>query len=275
MPRDVFVTGGTGYIGRRLSAALLQRGHRVRVLTRPASAGRVPDGARAVMGDALDAGSFLADLGPDDTLVHLVGTPHPSPAKAAEFRRVDLPSIEASVTAASAAGVAHLVYVSVAHPAPVMAAYIAVRSAGEAAIARARLTATVLRPWYVLGPGHWWPVVLLPIYGIFRLASAANPQIRPGLILRKWKNQTRSDFRRNSVESRVQNHRARGLLRRRARRRDPQRRCARVGDGAQSAVVSGDRDARPHRGWSDRALAGHHQGRIHARRTLVGGWVAG
>jgi nucleoside-diphosphate-sugar epimerase len=169
MPRDVFVTGGTGYIGRRLSAALLQRGHRVRVLTRPASAGRVPDGARAVMGDALDAGSFLADLGPDDTLVHLVGTPHPSPAKAAEFRRVDLPSIEASVTAASAAGVAHLVYVSVAHPAPVMAAYIAVRSAGEAAIARARLTATVLRPWYVLGPGHWWPVVLLPIYGIFRL----------------------------------------------------------------------------------------------------------
>jgi len=176
MPRDVFVTGGTGYIGRRLSAALLQRGHRVRVLTRPASAGHVPDGARAVMGDALDATSFVADLGPGDTLVHLVGTPHPSPATAAEFRRVDLPSIEASVTAALAAGVAHLVYVSVARPAPVMAAYIAVRSAGEAAIARARLTATVLRPWYVLGPGHWWPVVLLPIYGIFRLL----PRTREG-----------------------------------------------------------------------------------------------
>lgn len=80
---------------------------------------------------------------PADTIVHLVGTPHPSPAKAAEFRAVDLPSIHASVEAASAAGVSHLVYVSVAHPAPIMKAYIDVRSAGESAIAAAGLTATV------------------------------------------------------------------------------------------------------------------------------------
>ena len=45
-----------------------------------------------------------------------------------------------------------------------MQAYIAVRMAGEAAIARAGLTATVLRPWYVMGPGHRWPVMLKPIY---------------------------------------------------------------------------------------------------------------
>ena len=169
MATDVFVTGGTGYIGRRLAGALLARGHRVRVLTRPASAGHVTPGAEPILGNALDAASFGACLGARDTLVHLVGTPHPSPAKAAEFRRVDLPSIEASVAAASAAGVAHLVYVSVAHPAPVMRAYIDVRSAGEAAIARAGLTATVLRPWYVLGPGHWWPVVLMPVYAVLRL----------------------------------------------------------------------------------------------------------
>jgi hypothetical protein len=49
--------------------------------------------------------------------VHLVGTSHPSPAKAAEFQRVDLPSIQAAVSAARSANVAHLVYVSVAHPA--------------------------------------------------------------------------------------------------------------------------------------------------------------
>jgi uncharacterized protein YbjT (DUF2867 family) len=168
MPMDVFVTGGTGYIGRRLSAALLGRGHRVRVLTRPASAGRVAAGATAVVGNALDAASFATALGRQETLVHLVGTPHPSPSKAAEFRRVDLPSIEASVAAAAAAGIAHLVYVSVAHPAPLMKAYIEARSAGEAAIERADLTATILRPWYVLGPGHWWPVALMPVYSLLR-----------------------------------------------------------------------------------------------------------
>ena len=26
------------------------------------------------------------------------------------------------------------------------------------------LNATVLRPWYVLGPGHRWPLVLKPLY---------------------------------------------------------------------------------------------------------------
>lgn len=178
MRRDVFITGGTGYIGRRLTDALLTRGHRVRVLARPASTGRVPPGAETVVGNALDASSFVGALRPDDTLVHLVGTPHPSPVKAAEFRRVDLPSIEASVSAASAAGVGHLVYVSVAHPAPVMKAYIDVRSRGEAAIARARLTATVLRPWYVLGPGRWWPVVLLPLYGLFALLPGTRDGAR-------------------------------------------------------------------------------------------------
>ena len=50
--------------------------------------------------------------------VHLVGTPHPGPAKAAEFRRVDLPSVAAPVAAARDRGAAHFVYVSVAQPAP-------------------------------------------------------------------------------------------------------------------------------------------------------------
>jgi hypothetical protein len=29
-----------------------------------------------------------------------------------------------------------------------------------------RLNATILRPWYVLGPGHRWPYALLPFYKI-------------------------------------------------------------------------------------------------------------
>jgi uncharacterized protein YbjT (DUF2867 family) len=170
----VFITGGTGYVGRRLVRALLELGHDVRVLTRPGSATRVPPGASAVVGDALDASSFQHQLRAGDTLVHLVGTPHPSPAKAAEFRKVDLPSILASVTAARHAGAAHVVYVSVAQPAPIMRAYIAVRAEGEAALAASGLAATVLRPWYVLGPGHWWPLALVPLYALARLLPATR-----------------------------------------------------------------------------------------------------
>jgi len=163
---SVFLTGGTGYIGRALIPELLARGHRVRVLSRAGSVGRVPAGATPVVGDALDGASFAAELDTETTLVHLVGTPHPAPSKALEFERVDLGSIRASVEAARQAPIAHLVYVSVAHPAPLMHAYIGARAAGEAAIAAAGLRATILRPWYVVGPGHRWPIVLAPFYRV-------------------------------------------------------------------------------------------------------------
>jgi uncharacterized protein YbjT (DUF2867 family) len=160
----LFVTGGTGYLGRRLIPRLLQRGHTVKALVRPGSERRVPPGCEVITGDALVLSTFASAVAPADTFVQLVGTPHPSPAKAREFLEVDLPSVRASVEAASQARVAHFVYVSVAQPAPVMKDYIAVRAAGEALVRASLPQATFLRPWYVLGPGHRWPYGLVPLY---------------------------------------------------------------------------------------------------------------
>jgi nucleoside-diphosphate-sugar epimerase len=115
-----------------------------------------------VAGDVLNAADY--PLSSEDTVIHLAGTPHPGPGKGAQFRAFDLPSILAAAEAASRARVEHFVYVSVAHPAPVMREYIQVRMAGEAELARRHLPRTILRPWYVLGPGHWWPHALRPFY---------------------------------------------------------------------------------------------------------------
>jgi uncharacterized protein YbjT (DUF2867 family) len=156
-------------MGRALIAALLGRGHSVRALARQTSIDRVPAGAEVVVGNALEAETFSRAVAPADTLVHLVGTPHPSPAKAASFRAVDLPSVDAALAAARAGRIAHFVYVSVAQPAPVMQAYIAVRQDGEARIRESAIPATILRPWYVLGPGHRWPCLLVPFYALAAL----------------------------------------------------------------------------------------------------------
>ena len=177
---NVFISGATGYLGRALTQSLLARGHRVRGLVRPGSESKLPAGCEAVTGNALDGSSFKPQ---GDVVVHLVGTPKPAPWKGREFRAVDLPSLRASVEAASRERIAQFVYVSVAHPAPVMKSYIAVRQECEEILRNSGMHAAVLRPWYVLGPGHWWPYALLPAYKLMELLPFTRESaLRLGLV---------------------------------------------------------------------------------------------
>jgi uncharacterized protein YbjT (DUF2867 family) len=183
MARRVFITGGTGYIGRRLIPSLLERGHAVIALVRPGSESRLPPGCEIVRGDALDGGSYESSLVGCDTFVQLVGVAHPSPAKACEFVSIDQKSAMEAIRVAARAGIRHFVYVSVAHPAPTMHAYIAARSACEDALRASGLNTTILRPWYVLGPGHRWPCVLIPLYRMAEwLPSARAAALRLGWV---------------------------------------------------------------------------------------------
>jgi len=181
--RNVFVAGGTGYLGRPLISDLLSRGHTVRALAREGSQGKLPPGCQAVVGNALDAASYAGQISPSDTFVQLVGVAHPSPAKAAQFRSVDLISGSGAIAAAAKAGIRHFVYLSVAHPAPMMKAYIAVRSECEELIRKSGMNATILRPWYVLGPGHRWPYALIPMYWLMeQIPATREGALRLGLV---------------------------------------------------------------------------------------------
>jgi uncharacterized protein YbjT (DUF2867 family) len=94
------------------------------------------------------------------------------------FRDVALVSVREAVQAALENAVRHFVYASVAQPAPVMRAYVAARAAGEELIRRSGLNATILRPWYVLGPGHRWPLLLLPLYWLAELVPGTRETAR-------------------------------------------------------------------------------------------------
>ena len=127
MNHSIFIAGSTGFMGRRLISALVSRQHQVRSLARPGSVAKLPAGCIPAQGDPLAADTFSQQVTPADTWVHLVGVAHPGPSKEEQFIAIDLKSIEVAVPLAVASGIKHFVYVSVAHPAPMMKPYIEVR----------------------------------------------------------------------------------------------------------------------------------------------------
>lgn len=177
--QPTFITGGTGYIGTRLIKRLVSEGHDVYALARKGSEHKLPNGCTVITGNALDAETYKYYIPADCIFIHLIGVAHPSPKKKELFRSIDLVSIQEAVKAVTYAKAVHFIYLSVAqHPTKIMADYQQVRKEGEALLKESGLSTTFIRPWYVLGPGHWWPVVIKPLYWLMKLIPATRETAR-------------------------------------------------------------------------------------------------
>ncbi len=174
----IFITGGTGYMGGQLVPQLLKKGYTVRALARSGSEGKLPAGCEPVVGNALDGATYAGAVKGCSAFVHLVGVAHPSPAKSRQFRDIDLVAARCAITAASQGSIEHFVYLSVAQPAPIMKVYQEVRAQAEQMLRETGMNATILRPWYVLGPGHRWPYALMPFYWLFGKIPATRESAR-------------------------------------------------------------------------------------------------
>lgn len=182
MKQKVFVTGGTGYIGRRLIERLMQHGFEVLALVRNGSEKKLPTGTTIIFGNALEANTFHNSIPNECTFIHLVGVAHPSPAKKQQFIDIDLASIKASVTAAKNKNIAQFIYLSVA-PNNIMKEYAAVRMEGEQLVRENFPNTTFVRPFYVLGPGHRWPLLLIPLFQMASLSKSGKEKVqRLGLV---------------------------------------------------------------------------------------------
>jgi uncharacterized protein YbjT (DUF2867 family) len=122
----------------------------------------------------LENNAYKDIIYPCDSLLHLVEASHPNPFKKELFVKVDLKSLEQTLDAAISNNIKHFIYLSVAHPAPIMKSYIEIRKKCEDLICQSGLSATIIRPWYVLGPGHYWAYLLIPFYKIFQNIPATK-----------------------------------------------------------------------------------------------------
>ena len=170
-------------MGQALIRALLARGHSVEMLVRPGSENKIPAYVVSYVGDPLNKESYQAHLRSEHTVVQLAGVAHPSPFKKDLFQKIDFVCGRESVLAATQAKVSHFVYVSVAQPSPIMKAYVQARAQVESLLRESGLSVSILRPWYVVGPGRRWPLMLKPLYWIFENQLATRESaLRLGLV---------------------------------------------------------------------------------------------
>ncbi|MGH8961125.1 MAG: SDR family oxidoreductase [Jatrophihabitantaceae bacterium] len=126
----VLVTGGTGRLGQVLVPNLVARGHDVRVLSRRA-------GDRRAVGDLATGSGLAAAVDGVQAVVHAATSRH--------MQKVDVQGTARLVAAARAAGVEHLIYVSIVGVDRNPFGYYAAKLAAEQAIARSGLAFTLAR----------------------------------------------------------------------------------------------------------------------------------
>ena len=181
-PKNILLTGATGFIGRRLVRRLIERGDIVRILTRDRSrAPDVPASVTVLIGDLARPGSVLERLVEGaDVLFHLAG----ETKDVAAMRNVHIEGTHA-LSAAAAGSVKHWVQLSsvgvygpiregVVDETHVLAprgVYETSKAESDRVIlgkaSRKCFTATVLRPSIVFGPG-------MPNRSLYQLISAVH-----------------------------------------------------------------------------------------------------
>jgi uncharacterized protein YbjT (DUF2867 family) len=110
----VFVTGGTGFVGREVVRRLLAAGHQPVCLVRPGSEGKLPKGAGLSIrpGDVTDPASLDGALQGCQAVIHLVGIIGEFPERGVTFDRLHRQATANLVAAAEAQQVARFVHMS-------------------------------------------------------------------------------------------------------------------------------------------------------------------
>lgn len=170
---QTFITGGSGFIGRRLVGRLLTDGHAVKVLVRSAGAAEVVAalGAQPVHGELTDPETWRAHVEGSEVLFHLAAETDIT-ADRERQQLITVGGTRAALQAARQAGVARFVHcgsesallageplIDVDESAPLRpdseAAYCATKAEAEALVLAGNLpgfTTVSIRPRFVWGP---------------------------------------------------------------------------------------------------------------------------
>ena len=160
----IFLTGGTGFVGRVVARRLAERGHALRALVRHRDDGRAAGlrdlGADLVVGDITRQQTIAGALDDCETVVHLVGIIKERPPEVT-FERVHTHGTIQVVEAARQAGVRRIVHMSALGARLDGTAYQRTKYEGEEAVRRSGISYAIMRPSVILGLGGEFTRMLL------------------------------------------------------------------------------------------------------------------
>jgi 2-alkyl-3-oxoalkanoate reductase len=175
-PLRLLLTGATGFIGQHLHRRLLDRGHSVRILLRPASVARASFDARCevTVGDLTDVPLLARALTGIDAIVYAAGTVRGR--RFEDFRGANVAGLEALVAALGSRDAPApfvLLMSSLAAERPELSDYARSKRAGEEVLRNApHLSWSILRPPAVYGPGD---VEMRPLLKLVKAGLAVCP----------------------------------------------------------------------------------------------------
>ena len=110
----VFVTGGTGFVGREILGQLLSAGHEVRALVRDGSQDKLSghQNLETHIGDVTDAASLIGVLDGCDAVIHLVGIIREFPGRGITFKKMHVTATENILEACDEQGVQRFLHMS-------------------------------------------------------------------------------------------------------------------------------------------------------------------
>lgn len=150
---NVFVAGGTGYIGNHVIERLIKNGHTVRALVRKGSEALLNDRhVEFAYGDIAEPASLSGVLNGCDTVVYLIGIPREFTAQGITFELAHVEGVRRLYEKAVSAGIKRWIHISANGVRPdTKDGYIRTKYRAEEYIKMQDIPYTILRPSVVYG----------------------------------------------------------------------------------------------------------------------------
>ncbi len=192
MPGRIFVTGGSGFVGREVISRLLERGYAVNALAHRRQVVHDPR-VRPVAGGLFDLRAIENGMRGCDGVIHLVGIIAEDAARDITFDRIHRQGTKNIVDAASRLGVRRYVHMSaLGTRSNAVSEYHRTKYAAEEHVRASGLDWTIFRPSMIHGPGGEFtkmqaawarrkapPFLFMPYFGAGVLGLGGAGKLQP------------------------------------------------------------------------------------------------